>query len=198
MRLAHEMNMAWVPWAVGKHGGTTYGGSGNTFANFRQMWQTVHGLVHPIAPNVRFLWCPWDVTDPGNTGKYTDFYPGDEYVDYTGFDSYVWTGNVTRPMHEQFGYSLAALAALSPGSSRKPVIIAELGRAPGGPDGVRVSWLRDGYRQLHDLHPNIRGIIYFDIDARFLGHPDWRLSAAPSLVTTYKELVALPQFQGTY
>ena len=198
VRLAHEMNMAWVPWAVGKHAGTIYGGSGNTFANYRQMWQTVYGLVHPIAPKVKFFWCPWDVADPGNTGKYADFYPGDACVDYIGFDSYVWTGNVRQAMEEQFNPSLNALHNLSPGSTRKPVIIGELGRAPGGPDGARVSWLRDGYRQLYALHPNVKGIIYFDIDARFLGHPDWRLSADPSLVPTYKDLVALPQFQGAY
>ena len=198
VRLAHEMNMAWVPWAVGKHASTTYGGAGNSFANFRQMWQTVHGIVRPIAPKVKFLWCPWDVTDPANTGKYADFYPGDAYVDCLGFDSYVWTGNVRRGMQEQFRYSLDALRDLSPGSTRKPVIIAELGRAPGGPAGARVVWLRDGYRQLHDLHPHVKGIIYFDIDARFLGHPDWSLGASPSLVSTYKGLVALPEFQGGY
>ena len=38
-------------------------------------------------------------------------------------------------MQEQLSYSLAALSSLSPGSGSKPVIIAELGRAPGDPPG---------------------------------------------------------------
>jgi hypothetical protein len=192
------MNMAWVPWAVGKHAGTTYGGAGNTSANFKEMWRTVHGIVRPIAPKVRFFWCPWDVTDPKNTGDYTQFYPGDAYVDYIGFDSYVWQGSVKRSMAEQFAPSINALCSLSPGSAGKPIIVGEFGRAPGGPEGVRVAWLRHGFYELHKLHPRLRGLMYFDIDARFLGHPDWRLNAHPSLESTYKDLIRLPHFQGAY
>ena len=138
------------------------------------------------------------MTDPKNTGDYTQFYPGDAYVDYIGFDSYVWQGKVRTSMAEQFTPSIRALCRLSPGPADKPIIVGEFGRALGGPEGLRVAWLRHGFHELQRMHPRLKGLMYFDIDARFLGHPDWRLSAHPSVVSTYKHLIQLPQFQGRY
>ena len=84
IRLNYEFDGDWNPFAS-LH---TMSGMPN---NFIKSWQnavtTVRNTVKARNPNisVKFLWNP---TDSNVKVRSSDYYPGDAYVDYIGFDSY--------------------------------------------------------------------------------------------------------------
>ena len=94
IRFAHEMNGSWYPWCAwldknrdlyrGKDEDT-----GVTPALYVQMYRNFVTLFRSVAPNAAFIWCPnqgWlglEVWDP-----YTEYYPGDDVVDWVGLDFY--------------------------------------------------------------------------------------------------------------
>ena len=78
LRLFHEMNIAYAPWA--------YGTNGNTAEDLIVAWRYVHDRFRRAgATNVRWVWCP--NTEDDRIG-YRALYPGDAYVDWFGVDGY--------------------------------------------------------------------------------------------------------------
>lgn len=78
IRLGHEPNGNWYPWATGN----------NPFLMglYRRAWQFAQRTVRTICPHVRF-----DLCLNAQTGGYaaiTGHYPGDQYVDIIGLDFY--------------------------------------------------------------------------------------------------------------
>ena len=57
---------------------------GNSAASYRFAWRHVYTIIHAIAPNVKFFWCP---TVTGIAGAQA-YFPGAAYVDYIGVDGY--------------------------------------------------------------------------------------------------------------
>jgi hypothetical protein len=83
IRLAHEANGNWYPWAPA-------GGDG-TPTEYIDMWQYVRSHVEErIRKRYRPAWM-WAVNG-ADVGPFTmeELYPGDEYVDWMGIDSYNW------------------------------------------------------------------------------------------------------------
>lgn len=182
VRFAHEMNAPWFPWAVG-------GVSGNTAAGFRAAWRHIVELIRPIAPEVRFLWSP---NEPCGRPcvDLAELYPGDAWVDLAGFDAYDWKPAERRPMVERYREAMRALRAVTD----KPVIVAETGAA--GPADGRGEWLADGLAAVEAAFPRLEGLIWFDIDMRDSGHPDWRLTADDGSLAAWSAAALDPRFGG--
>lgn len=146
-----EMNLQVPPW------GRTRPDPGA----YRSAWQRIHGLL--TASNCEFHWCPnWFVPAWGGAPDPTPYYPGDEYVDYTGADIYVedW------PVRAVSDPILGVLEALG-----KPAIIGEWGvsRSKANQPQAVAEFL--------ELLPDwVVGQCYFNWDTGGAG--DWRLSAA--------------------
>ena len=180
VRWAHEMNAPWFPWAIGK--------VGNTTKNYKAAWRHVVTLVRGIAPNVRFMWAP--NAPCARCVAYADLYPGDDTTDLVGFDVYAWDAKERQPMADLYAPSMEALRSLT----SLPVVVGETGAA--GPSDGRDVWLRDGAEALLDTYPEIEGLLYFDIDMRFDGHPDWRLSEEDGTLEAWSDLAMDPRFTG--
>jgi mannan endo-1,4-beta-mannosidase len=91
------MNGNWEKWSPANNGSTP------DPAAFVAAWRHVHDLfVQNGATNVVWVWCP-NATDVPNAtsapwNHWTNYYPGDTYVDWVGIDGYNW-GNTTAASH---------------------------------------------------------------------------------------------------
>lgn len=150
VRFAHEMNGDWFPWSPGK--------GGNTARSFVLMWRYV---ARRMPENVRMWWCP----NRGGSTPMDECWPGRLHVDVVGLDGYAWHG--TSPsVADLFRGPLRRLRTISD----KPVIIGEFGAAPGP---GRERWLANGMRWF--TRQDVDAALWFDVDMRFDGHPDWRM-----------------------
>lgn len=161
-RFDHEMNGNWFPWSPYSAGGNgaNYFDMGNTPANYIQMWKHVHDLIKGIAPNVKFFWCP-------DSAGGVAYFPGEDYVDYVGFDIYNWNPG---PPHNGSYRTMADLYSGPIGYLRgtvntsKPIIIGETGIGNAYSDTQRRDWIANGYPAIFSNYPGVLGIIYFNLD----------------------------------
>ncbi len=80
IRFAHEMNGNWYPWGWQK---TTAGA-------YVQAFRTFGRIFRAKAPNVSLVWAPNQNWGPVADDAYSNWYPGDEYVDWVGLSVYHW------------------------------------------------------------------------------------------------------------
>lgn len=176
-KFAHEMNGTWFPWSIGRFD--------NTPETFRQAWQHIWQIVHDEgATNVRFVWAPFSCPP---CGVYAGLYPGDDYVDYAGVSQFDWGGNTS--MQALLAAPVGAIAQLT----SRSIIVAEIG-TPAGPG--KAAWIRRGYPAVYETYPQVAAIVYFDVDSRYAGQPDWRLDQPPAALTAYRDLYEDSRFTG--
>lgn len=202
LRYAWEMDGTWFPWSAGKrdtrisYDRYRYFDMGNTKRNYVASWRHIYNLIKPIAPNVKFNWCSGGSPD-------ADYFPGDDYVDYVGFDTYSGIGNSQH--NSLINLSNGPVNALRRLSGKK-IIIGETGinttRKQIPEDqfpAYRKNWIKDGYLALYNLSPNLAGIIYFNLDARFAeSMNNWLMSDDPEISSVYRTLLLNPKFQGRF
>lgn len=186
LRLAPEMNGYWWPWGTQSFD--------NTPANFIKAWKRIYNIFKGPsgvgATNVKFLWSP---NKPcGQCDTMASVFPGKAFVDYMGFSAFNWsTPQKWKGMAPLFKGSYDALKALS----AKPIIVSETATSYVG--GNKVAWIRDGYKASYTAYPQIKGILYFNIDTTDRGERDWRLTVPDNApLTAYKNLLTLVKFQG--
>lgn len=142
LRLGHEMNGNWYPWAPA-------GGSG-TPEEYINMWKHVHSEVeNQVASNVdiKLVWA----TNSTDIGEYAmeELYPGDEYVDWLAIDAYNWgEARSWASWHspdELFSKPLQRLKSIGD----HPIAVTEVGSSSmttTGPDIERKSdWITEAF-----------------------------------------------------
>jgi len=143
-----EMNGTWAAYSPGKNG--------NTAADFVAAWRHFHDVaVNAGAKNITWVWCP--NVDPSNIyTPYSQLYPGDAYVDWTGFNGFNRDGKSSFSW--LFGSSYNSLLQIAP---TKPILISETGS-----DellGTKVSWITDAFlTQLPKNFPRIKAVTWFN------------------------------------
>lgn len=82
IRFAHEFNGDWWPhrWMV----------TGAEASDFVTSWRRFRALQKSVFPESKLVWCPNDGTSGANNLDVRDAWPGDQYVDVVGVDSYNW------------------------------------------------------------------------------------------------------------
>lgn len=213
-RYAWEMNGTWFPWSPYTPGiGNTYYDVGNTPENYVASWRHIYNVVKPIAPNVKFYWCPNAVNTAPNA-RMASFYPGNNYVDYVGFDEYNWYPKNIENLTLSIAWkgSIEAIRQIVTGStttlSTIPIIIGETGVLAN--NELRNEKLN--YNTIYSTYPDIKSIIFFDIDVDYLfganAEPgiNWRLSGKsdnPAITTQgidlrpkYNTFVTQDKFKG--
>jgi beta-mannanase len=174
LRLAHEMNGSWYPWAEGVNG--------NKAGSYVKAWRHVHEVfaargVH----NVLWAWSP-NVPYPGSTA-FAGLYPGDAYVDRVALDGYNWAdlqaGSTWQSFAEVFGAGITQLQALT----SRPLFIGEVGCPEQG--GDKAAWVRDMFATLAE-RPEIRGVVWFD----HAKEADWRVDSSPASLAAFREGLA--------
>ena len=177
IRLDHEMNCDWSPWAAGV--------AGQTAADYVAMWRHVHRVFDEMGVgNVEWVWSP-NVAAAG-PAPLRALYPGDDTVDAVGLDGYNW-GTSQRGKHwESFDDIFAASIADIATVSRRPLLLTEVGCAEAG--GDKAAWIADFLARVSGLG-QVSGFVWFDADKE----TDWRIDSSPAAAAAFRAgLARLP------
>jgi len=146
LRFAHEFDNPQYPWSqVGE----------NTPEEFVNAWKHVHSIMQEEnARKIIFVWNPWTIEGM------TQFYPGDEYVDWIGitllnYDSFNPRGNEYsfRELYEPIHEKLKSF-------TRKPVMLTEFGSLDLNEN--QEEWLIDAMTSIREDFSEISGIVIFN------------------------------------
>jgi beta-mannanase len=109
------------------------------------------------ATNVTWVWCV--NADPDHIyTPYSELYPGNSYVDWTGINGYNWGGSGWRSFAKVFGSSYNSMLGLAP---TKPIMIGETASAERG--GSKAAWIRNALStQLPRNFPRIKALLWFN------------------------------------
>ena len=132
-------------------------------------------VFREASPTSLLIW-----SSVGNQGGEM-YYPGDDYVDYTGYSLYeqadaskLWCGH-ERSFAEWMDEKYPAFARLG-----KPIIITELGIW--GPPQKQKSWMKDAFSTVGN-YPLVKALIYFNAQDTVSwrkwgapGAPNWHIS----------------------
>jgi hypothetical protein len=138
------------------------------------------------ADNVRWVWCP--NASAFNDGEAQEFYPGDDFVDWTCADGYNWApgraGDEYRSFKDIFGgfYAWATL-------HNKPIMVGEFGVQERNP-GEKAQWITDAREAIKTDFPLLRAIVYFSSNADY----DWRVTTSDSALAAFKQMANDPHF----
>jgi hypothetical protein len=156
------------------------GWGGNDPEVYIAAYRHIHDVfVAAGATNVVWAWCP-NVTDLDNTNDQTlDYYPGDDYVDWTGVDGYNWGGSDWQSFQEVFENIYPLLA-----SKKKPILIGEMSSSETG--GDKDAWIAEMLPALKQEFPLIRAVVWFDVNKE----RDWRISSSTASEAAFKEMAA--------
>lgn len=148
IRLGHEMNGNWYPWAPA-------GGSGTPKAYIR-MWRHVREQVEAQRSEeiqLRWIWA----ANADDVGEYEmeELYPGDKHVDWVAVDCYNWGASQSwsnwQSPQDCFTEPVTRLQALSD----NPVAITELGTTSLTSSGYdtdrKAEWISDTFTTLDEL-----------------------------------------------
>ncbi|GEM44597.1 glycoside hydrolase family 26 protein [Deinococcus cellulosilyticus] len=167
LRWGHEFNGNWYPWAV-----STNGQNPETYV---KAYQHVHDIFKAEgATKVQWIWCFNNADVPGEAwNDVAKAYPGDAYVDWVSIDGYNWGTNPSWGSWASFrdvfksGYDRALKIAPS-----KPIIIGEFASSEVG--GDKGQWILNMFADLPKLFPQIKAIVWFDIQKE----EDWRIDSS--------------------
>jgi hypothetical protein len=170
LRLAHEMNGSWYPWAAGVNGSTP--------TSYVAAWRHVVDVFRQQkATNVRWQWVP-NVPYPGSADL-ASLYPGDGYVDEVGLDGYNWAGSLPGttwvPFVDLFADGAQQVRALT----AKPLYVVETG-TPEEPG--KQWWVRDMFTALKGSS-TFAGVTWFS----YAKEQDWRIDSSPESLAAFRD-----------
>jgi mannan endo-1,4-beta-mannosidase len=187
IRLMHEMNGNWYPWC-----GTV---NGNSPADFRAAWRHVHAVFD--AEGVKNVTWVWSINHASNrntyANRYSVYYPGDAYVDWTSISGFNWAKSPGSPRNQSFeaidGAALAYLRTL-----KKPIAISEMACDNGA---HKPGWIRDAYNQVLVNHHEVKGIVYYDKrEVGLSGTQNWQVASSKASAAAYRSALSSRMFIG--
>jgi beta-mannanase len=186
LRLAGEMNGNWNSYS-------SAAADGPSAKSFKLAWHRVVGIFRAVhAKNVKFIWCPTEVDSPDVAGNHLeDYWPGSNYVDVLGFDSYnrsvggkIEGGGGWRTFNEMCASGYGRVAALD---DSMPIWLCETGCTEavfGDPVGVtKGAWFNSMFQS--ESYPRLSAVVYFSSDDTSLAR-DWRIDTTAESVQGWK------------
>ena len=179
IRLAHEMNGSWYPWAEGTND--------NASGSYVLFWRAVVARVEQIAPDhVIWVWSP-NVRFGGSTAL-DDLYPGDDAVDLIGLVGYFGHLSETPTSYptfdELFGPTIDEIRELTD----LPILITETSATEDG--GFKADWTADLFESVAASR-DVIGLVWFDVDKE----ADWRVDSSPEALDAIRAGLELPTFR---
>ena len=136
-------------------------------AAYRRVWDV---FEEEGVDNVAWAWVPTGYVGADNEQRLMDGYPGDDYVDWVGYDPYnFYECNGTD--WEDFEQTIEAGYAWleRSGLGDKPIILSEYGTQYDADEPERSQqWHRD-IPEVLERYPNLKGLVRFDADGVFYG-----------------------------
>lgn len=189
IRFAYEMNLspgAGIPW-----GGGQGAFAGNSAGDYVAAWRHVVELFRADGvANAEWVWAP-NIDDGGI--PFSQYFPGDVWVDAVGLDGYNWgsafaaTGHSWLSAADTFASSYATLIQLS----SKPVMITEIGSAEIG--GDKGAWILRGFLdEIPRLFPRVSAVVWFNVQKE----ADWRVDSSPAALAAFRTVAASSLYGG--
>lgn len=143
-----------------------------TAADFVAAWQHIHN-VFAVDGVTNVVWV-WTVTGDVSAygSSYSQWYPGDGYVDWIMWDPYNWDGcsggtatwrsfsDIVSPM-----YNWLTENSGLPGNGdylSKPWGLAEFGTVEGATPTAKQQWFEDAVTEAQSSFPNLKALVYFN------------------------------------
>lgn len=139
------------------------------------------------ADQVVWVWAPNNV-DTQDAPAALEYYPGDDYVDWTGIDGYNW-GTSDPDFEWQSFESVFRDMYDDLHKLGKPIIIGEMASAEEG--GSKPEWIEQVVPTLTQEFSDIRAVVWFDVDKE----RDWRIRSSAGAQTAFTDFAADPLFQ---
>jgi hypothetical protein len=176
LRFAHEMNGDWYPW----------NGSPSAYVSAWQHLVTV--FREEGVSNVRWVWAP--NVDSYGAMPFSQYFPGEEWVDYVGLDGYNFgdvSDNRWRSLKDVFATSYATLTQLS----SRPVIITETSSSEAG--GDKAAWIREGFLStIPQEFPRVAAVVWFNKSQE----GDWRIDSSTGALEAFREVANCSVYGG--
>jgi hypothetical protein len=168
LRPFHEMNGRWQPWGVNVNG--------NDAATFIAAWRHVVRIFNRAgATNVRFVFSPNVIS--AASPSFTNLYPGDRWVDWTGLDGYNFGAADWRSFRTIYAVSYWTMTNLT----RRPLLVCETASAEGG--GNKGRWVRRAFlRHIPNRFPRVHAVIWFNRHKE----RDWRVNSSSRSLRAYR------------
>jgi len=184
LRWGHEMNGNWYPWD-GYHNGANAGAT----AKYISVYHHIHDIfVNQGATNVLWVFCPNVDSVPGDAwNQWANYYPGDTYVDWMGFDGYNWGTSTTGGTWQSFT-SIASRIYSGLAAKNKPIMIPETASSELG--GDKAAWIAGVVPALKSSYPSIRALVWFDMNKE----TDWRMDSSAPATTASITMANDPNF----
>ena len=199
IRLNHEMNGEWYPWAESDSKGASL--NGNRPGDYAKMWQHVHSIFEQEGANdlVIWIWSP-NITNnlPANHQKDSylgSLYPGDAYVDWVGLSGYL-RPNYRADNDFSFSYTFDRSLNSLRGITNKPIYLSEIGASEIG--GHKATWIASLFEALEKpANADIIGFNWFSLTVTtYVGGEratnDWRIDSRPDSLKAFVDGLARP------
>src|SRR3989339_628502 len=186
LRVAHEFNIDGYPWGL--------------VNNDRDAQLYIKAFRHVVdifrsegASNAKFVWAPMNYSFP-NEGwnNWEAAYPGNDYVDWIGFDGYNW--GTTQSWSDWQVFTILFREQVRRASQlwpRKPIMVAEFASAEKG--GDKAAWIREIPDYLKTSMRDIDCLIWFDLKKE----TDWRVNSSAKALAAFKDIMKDPIFQSS-
>lgn len=175
LRWCWEMNGDWM-----RCGGARNNPDGP--AKYRQAWKRIVDIFRSEgATNAVWVWSPNAGDVPAQSwNHWTNYYPGDAYVDWVGIDGYNWTSTsfeaIFTPVYRDY-------------AGRKPIMIAETSSSNGDPNR-KAQWITAARDGIKARFPSVAAFVWFDEKKE----ADWRPDSSSSSFDAYKAMATDPHF----
>jgi hypothetical protein len=198
LRFAHEFNGTWYPW-------------GDKPEDLKTAWRYLHAkfVAAGIGDAVDWVWCANNV-DVDSYDDITQYYPGDDVVDWLSLDGYNWGSNYSfsswKSFDETFSQQYVKMISNYPS---KPIMLGEvssaephdLPNASWGQNGddsdageSKEEWVADMMQSIQSYYPAIKAIVWFNTNKEL----KWGLNLEGNTgLSAYNHAVSDPYFAGT-
>jgi mannan endo-1,4-beta-mannosidase len=161
-----EMNGNWYSW----------GWTHDPPQQFVAAWRHVVDVFRELGvTNITWMWTVNGIG--GSTGPVADYWPGAEYVDWVGIDSYYYLS--TDTFNTVFAPTIAAVREFD-----KPILISETAVGQVAGQTQKIPGLLKGVK-----HSGVLGFVWFDVaQDQGLYHQDWRLEGqSPAVAAEFRD-----------
>jgi len=189
-----EMNGEWMTWSGAK---ANDAGQTNGPEKYVRAWRRMHDIfVRRGATNAVWVWAP-NCEDVPRTGwnHWTNYYPGDAYVDWAACDWYNWGTSRTWSHWTSWANGFGQTPSVYGDYPSKPFMVAETGSCEQG--GDKRAWFADAQRDVKASFPNLKAFLYFDVYKEQAYKCDWRVNSSPGALDGFRALAADPYFNGS-
>ncbi|MGC4064161.1 MAG: glycosyl hydrolase [Polyangiaceae bacterium] len=173
LRFAHEMNGNWYPWD-GYHNGANSAAPQKYVAAYRHLHDV---FASAGVTNVLWVFCPNVDSVPNESwNQWSNYYPGDSYVDWMCFDGYNWGTDTFASMTSRIYPGLAAKG--------KPIMLGETSTK----DVEKSNWISAILPAMKSQFPLLKALVWFDVNKE----NDWRFDSTSNSLSAFVTMAKNP------